>query len=766
MSQSRLIRLACFAATLIFVSAHSTAGDLSSSTPQSESGASGGDLVNPVLFVTQFPIAADFATIGSTFANHVPRISRTGRGGDLYILYPGGELCNVTRENGFGEAAVFQGANAIAVRDPDVHWDGTRALFSMVIGAPTQQFEVTEEYWQIYEVTGLGSCATTAITKIANQPVDYNNVTPIYSPDGRIIYSSDRPRDGRRHLYPQHDEYESTPTNTGLWSLDPATGDLDLMNHSPSGVFTPTVDSYGRILFTRWDHLQRDQQAENPVYETFSWASEEPDAAIVEIAEIFPEPRIEVPGSNVNGLRINHFFPWQIHPDGTEEETLNHIGRHELHDYFAQSFTDDPNLVEFIDDNSGRLNPNSILNFFQIAEDPDNPGTYFGVDAPEFETHASGRIVRLSAPPTQAPDQIVLTYVTHPDTNGVVPDGDPPPATHTGHYREPRPLAGGTLLAVHTAETRGAENDGTRANPQPRYDFRVRQLSQNGSYFEAAAPILPGAGVVREIQYYDPDVLVSYNGPMWELSPVEIRSRPTPPILSSSLSAPEAQIFAEEGVDPEDFRSYLAARDLALVVSRDVTTRDALDLQQPFNLAVPGGTQTTGTGGLVYDVSHMQFLQADQIRGIGGVASPNPGRRVIAQIMHDPAVINPPTAGPAGSVTLGLDGSMAAMVPAHRAMTWQMTDPIGEPVIRERYWLTFQPGEIRVCASCHGLSSEDQAGQGVPTNPPEALRTLLEFWKSDLNALFADGFESGDATAWSAQVGGRGESLLQAEEAQ
>ena len=51
------------------------------------------------------------------------------------------------------------------------------------------------------------------------------------------------------------------------------------------------------------------------------------------------------------------------------------------------------------------------------------------------------------------------------------------------------------------------------------------------------------------------------------------------------------------------------------------------------------------------------------------------------------------------------------------------------PVVRERYWLTFQPGEIRVCASCHGVNSKDQANAPVPTNPPEALRDFLRYWK-------------------------------------
>jgi hypothetical protein len=51
-----------------------------------------------------------------------------------------------------------------------------------------------------------------------------------------------------------------------------------------------------------------------------------------------------------------------------------------------------------------------------------------------------------------------------------------------------------------------------------------------------------------------------------------------------------------------------------------------------------------------------------------------------------------------------------------------------EGVVRERYWLTFQAGEVRVCTSCHGLSDLDQAGEGAPANPPQALQTLLEYW--------------------------------------
>lgn len=703
-------------------------------------------LPNPILFVTQYPVPDDFATIGSVFANHLGSVDVTGRGGDLYIRYPSGTLRNLTQEAGYGNAGP-QRANSIAVRDPAVSWDGSKAIFSMVIGAPPQQYQYVDNYWQLYEATGFGQGQTLTITKVANQPVNRNNVSPVYLSDNSIVFVSDRSRNGANHLYPQLDEYESTATPTGLWRLQPATGQLDLLQVSVSGAFNPLVDSYGRLLFTRWDHLQRDQQNDSATNEsgTFNWTGEALSAIKTpDRSEVFPEPRIEVPNSGVNGFTINHFFPWMVNQDGTEEETLNHVGRHELHSYFNSSLQD-PALDEFISPETN----NRIINVLQMREDPTTPGRYYGVDAPEFYTHASGQLIRIDAGPTVNPALIRATWLNPRVNINFSPDYAPvpQPPEFTGRFRNPLPLSDGQLIAAHATQWREAGNDGTREAPQPRYQFRLKRLvAAPDGQFVAAENLTPG--ISKSVSFWDPDYEVSYNGPMWELSPVEVRARTVPPTTAWQLRAPEQAAFTAENVDVAAFRAYLRANGLALLVVRNATTRDRADKQQPFNLRVPGGVQTTASGGgQLYDIAHMQFFQGDQIRGIGGIATPRAGRRVLAQVLHDkPAMLaNAANAGgPSGSTAIASDGSVAAFVPAQRALAWHSTAPNGTPVVRERYWISFAPGEIRACDGCHGVNQQNQASPGAPaaTNTPQALRQLLARWRDkQVDLIFTNGAE-------------------------
>ncbi len=715
-----------------------------------------GVVPNPVLFVTQVPVPADFATIGSVFANHRTHMMAVARGGDLWILYPNGTLRNLTEEAGFGQAG-GQASHAIAVRGPSVHWNGEKAVFSMLRGAPSQQYVQEQTFWQLYEVTGLGEGDSVSIGRVPRQPSSYNNVSPAYLSDGRIVFVSDRPRGGTAHHYPQLDEYESTPTPTGLWSLDPESGELVMLNHAPSGSFTPIVDSFGRVIFTRWDHLQQDQQADADAlghrdHGSFNYASESARAErLPRQDEIFPEPRSErtdlLAGTNLAGHTLNQFLPWQINQDGTSEEMLNHVGRHELASYFDRAFNDDPNLVEFIAEVTGRVNPNELENILQMREDPTDLGRYVGTDAPEFGTHAAGQLVALDAPPERNPDDVTVSYLT--DRVGRVPiaDGATPPAGHRGFFRDPLPLSDGTLIAAHTHEKRYAENEGTRAAPDPRYDFRLRTVT--GSTGSMAPGVELTSGISETVSWWDPDVRVTYSGPLWELEPVEVRARPVPPAPSEALAGPEQAVFDAEGIAPDELQSWMRDRQLALLVVRDVTSRDDADLQQPYNLRVPGGKTTRGTpDGKLYDLEYFQFFQGDLLRGYGGTDDPRPGRRVLAQYLHDEqALALTPLANdaPPASVEIHPDGSVAAFVPAQRALAWQSTDSAGTPVVRERFWITAQPGEIRACDGCHGVNRENQEGNTAATSSPAALATLLRTWKS----LFGDDFESQGTTAWS-----------------
>ena len=491
-----------------------------------------------------------------------------------------------------------------------------------------------------------------------------------------MIFTSDRPRDGQAHLYPQLDEYEEAPTVTGLWSLNPSTGDLFLVQHSPSGSFSPQIDSYGRLVYVRWDHLQRDQQADSDVmnaagYGTFNYADESAGAARLNTrTEIFPEPRSSrtdlLAGTNLEGHSFNDFFPWMVNEDGTEEETLIHLGRHELHSYFNRSLNDDPNLREFIAGAVTRTNPNVLENFIQIEEDPSSPGTYYGIDAPEFGTHAAGQVVRINAGQGVNPDSTIVTYVTHRDTH--LPTSTPS-ANHSGLYRNPLPLSNGLVVVAHTSATNADANTGTRANPGSRYAFRLQVLDPLSDVF-VAGPMLT-AGITKSVSYWDPDVLVSYSGYLWELDPVEVKVRARPSHAATPLTAPVQQVFTQQGVDITVLQQYLRQRNLALIVGHNVTTRDRADTQQPFNLRVAGtNTMTLGAGGKVYDVSHLQLFQADQVRGLGGTAAPRAGRRVLAQFLHDTGTANPPVAGaPRASVAVASDGSFAAFVPARRALS-------------------------------------------------------------------------------------------------
>ena len=661
---------------------------------------------NPILFVTQVPVPVNFS-IGSTFSNHIPTPAKAPRGGDLYIRYPDGTSRNLTREAGFGDPDGLQGLRSIAVRNPAVHWSGQRALFSMVIGSPTQLYDYTPYYWQMYEVSGLRPGEVATITRVNNQPENCNNIHPSYMSDGSIVFASDRPKDGKRHLYPPRDEYDGAESLTGIYALS-SSGQLKVLDFTPSGAWAPRVDSFGRVVYTRWDHLVRDQLKGLADYGAVNYSSEAQGATTLAPTETFPVALIasEVPAPFVP-LYFNHFVPWAVNQDGTESETLNHSGRHEITSFFARSRTDDPAVVDFTTNRSRETTVNMM--FLDSREDPTRAGRFLGTEADEFSTHSSGRLLALDGPPGLNADTMQFTPITV--TNST-----------EGRYRNPVPLMNGGLVAVHTPTFDLDKNLGTLKEPRSKYQFRLAALKRLSSGLWTKDYHLTG-GITRLIKYYAGDNLATFGGQLWELDPTEVVARPVPPVTRETNTAIEADLIASEGFSMPQIKQYLASQNLALMVTRNVTTRDSEDRQQPYNLRVQGSqTQTIGRSGRVYDVDQLQIFQGDYLRGY---PRHGPGRRVVATPMHDAPRLGADSNLFPGSTLVAPDGSAAALVPAGRPLSWQLLSKTGENVVQERYWVNFQAGEVRVCGSCHGVNRTDQAGNPSPTNPPMALRVLL-----------------------------------------
>lgn len=715
----------------------------------------------PLVFVANIPMVGLLGQLNA-FGNHGTSIIDSIPGGDLYIRYTDGRLRNLTAEAGFGipSGEIQQGVKPIAVRQPTIHWSGKKILFSMLTGGPKERFDrASERRWQLYEASGLEENEKLNIKKVPYQYSKYNNMSPIYGASDDILFVSDAPLYGMEHTYPQLDEYESTPSNTGIWKIDINTKKVSMIEHSPSGAFDLQIDSFGRIIFTKWDHLKRDQQAdadryENGKYRAFDFPDENADSRRTVfpefdetgklladkrgvLYEFFPEARdINDPTKDKNESinNFNQFFIWQINEDGSEEETINHVGRHEFGgSYMPPLFLNDPNLSELLPANSVNKKMRDSISgnagIFQLKEDMDNPGTYMGTFAFEFGRQASGRIVEFTLPPGKNPEDVVMKDYTNETLDYYPERAQERLPTMTGHFRNPLRLADRSILVSHTDEYRLNEDESTDpGTTRPRYIFQLKKLIPNPIDVDMiAGPSLTG-GILKHVRWWtDAEAPREYKGIMDETDAVELRPRARALQKLMSTNTIERQVILEAGVDEVELKKWMKDKNLALIVSRNVTLRDKADVSQPFNLRVPGGTENIPKKGLVYDISKLQIFQGELTRSY----EKQKGRRVYARPVRNTA--NHPDIekfySQNGNVELAPDGSMAAFVPAGRALSWQLTSPDGKPVVRERVWVSFAPGEIRTCASCHGINTTSHNDLPEPTNKPEALKNLIKNWK-------------------------------------
>lgn len=186
--------------------------------------------------------------------------------GNLFRLDPDGSTHNLTRRNN------------VAVRDPEVSYDGTRVVFAMRVGSDLAR-------WQVYEV-GVDGSGLRKVSKGAS----HNDMDPAYMPDGRIVFTTDRLR--------WSDGYENVPT-TQVAVMNADGSDVRVLKVNTAGHSNPLVSSDGMLYFTQWDFHDRRK----------SMADEEDE-----------------------DFDVNRFLLWKIFADGSGQDHP-HFGAHTIGDF-------------------------------------------------------------------------------------------------------------------------------------------------------------------------------------------------------------------------------------------------------------------------------------------------------------------------------------------------------------------------------------------------------------------------------------------------
>jgi hypothetical protein len=146
----------------------------------------------------------------------------------------GGRLCRLNLRT--GELRVLLDDPKGGVRDPQVHYDGQKILFSYRPGdAPT---------YHLYEINIDG----TGLRQLTDGPDD--DIEPTYLPDGNIMFCSSR---CRRFV---NCWYSRVAT---LYRCDGDGSNIRLVSSNNDHDNTPWVLPDGRVMYMRWEYVDRSQ---------------------------------------------------------------------------------------------------------------------------------------------------------------------------------------------------------------------------------------------------------------------------------------------------------------------------------------------------------------------------------------------------------------------------------------------------------------------------------------------------------------------------
>ncbi|HUT33987.1 MAG TPA: hypothetical protein VNE39_10930 [Planctomycetota bacterium] len=144
----------------------------------------------------------------------------------------GGRLCRLDLRT--GQVTTLLDDPQGGVRDPQVHYDGTRILFSYRRGG--------QPYYHLHEVNADGS----GLRQLTDGPFD--DIEPVYLPDGDIVFCSSRCNRWVACWYTQV---------AILYRCDADGRHIRMLSSSIVHDNTPWVLPDGRLLYTRWEYVDR-----------------------------------------------------------------------------------------------------------------------------------------------------------------------------------------------------------------------------------------------------------------------------------------------------------------------------------------------------------------------------------------------------------------------------------------------------------------------------------------------------------------------------
>jgi len=194
--------------------------------------------VDEIVFAVRVPGRDHWYVTFGNYADHsetpAQKLGFKKEDGVYWGYGDGGRLCRLNLRTGQLKAIVDDPRGG--VRDPQVHYDGGKILFSYRRGG--------EHAFHLYEINVDG----TGLVQLTDGPDD--DIEPTYCPDGSIVFCSSR---CRRFVNCWHTRVAS------LYRCDADGSNVRMLSSNNDHDNTPWMLPDGRVLYMRWEYVDRSQ---------------------------------------------------------------------------------------------------------------------------------------------------------------------------------------------------------------------------------------------------------------------------------------------------------------------------------------------------------------------------------------------------------------------------------------------------------------------------------------------------------------------------